>query len=546
MAGGIQANGHHPSDPRMINSHIQLSGNIFYNISSLFSSTVPIFVTYIQYSESSHNDIYLAPYSGICHGYGWGSNDAGGSLTYINRGLYNYQPLYTTPTTSMSNLIQGNLIHAYGLSHTDLGATYTLGKSPGTLLTENYAFNSSWFGFYTDEGSNTYTATSNDYLSNGDWFAPNQGNGANTANNTLIDNFGHVGADEVNMPNQTGFYNDTFVRNYGVTGLGETNEEGHRVAYRAGISPGNRGSRPVSNPPTPDTYLSLELPGTFDNGKVKLRIPNFDDKAFTNMSFAASATNGYALRGLSLPQRVPAGGAKVASWRLNGSGCALPTVTISLTYTNVRTGVVNTISISGTAPGNALPQSGFLSSSSWAASFGQCNSTLGIRTGGRDIVSPYDDWASIYQASAIGSTGNVTAEVLSLDPADPLSKAGVVIRQSLTANGTTTNLAKGYAVVVVTPSNGVLFHWDGNGDGYLDSNYIISGVTAPVSLRLAVQEYIYTAYYSKDNGTAWNLIGAAVNGTRSANSTTLDAGVLVDSHAGFNNATGIFEGLSFQ
>lgn len=71
-AGGIKADAHHPADPRMIVSSILISGNIFYNISSLYSSTVAVFVSYVQFSEISHNDISKVPYSGICHGYGWG------------------------------------------------------------------------------------------------------------------------------------------------------------------------------------------------------------------------------------------------------------------------------------------------------------------------------------------------------------------------------------------------------------------------------------------------------------------------------------------
>jgi len=58
-AGGIRADAHHPSDSRMINTRLEISGNIFYNVSSLFSSTVPILTTYVQYSTISHNDIYI-------------------------------------------------------------------------------------------------------------------------------------------------------------------------------------------------------------------------------------------------------------------------------------------------------------------------------------------------------------------------------------------------------------------------------------------------------------------------------------------------------
>lgn len=548
MAGGIQADAHHPSDPRMINSHVQLTGNIFYNISSLFSSTVSIFVTYIQYSEISHNDISTVPYSGICHGYGWGSNDAGGSETYINRGLYNSQPLYQTPTTSLGNLIKGNLIHSYGLSHTDLGATYTLSKSPSTLLTENYAFDSKWFGFYTDEGSNSYTASNNDYLSNGNWNAPNQGCptcGVHTANNTLIDNFGHIGPDQINQPNGSGNFNDTFLRNYNVTGLAQTNEVGHRVAYRAGVLPGKRGSRPVTNPSTPDTYLSLIFPSVLVNGQLIANVSNFDDCAFSDVSFTVAVSNGYTLTPRTIPNSIPADSYALPSWTLGGDSCTPPTVTLSMTYTNGRTGTTNTVSIQGTAPGNPLQQSALSSSSDWAASFGQlCNTTLGIRTGGRDIGRPLDDWASIYQPSALGSDGAVTVQVLSLDPTDPLSKAGVVIRDSLAADGTLTNFAGGYAAVVVTPSSGVFFQWVSNATGLLNANASSSGVTAPVGLRLAVNGSSYSGYYSSDDGSSWTQIGSTV--TLSSNAMSHDAGLIANSRLGFNNATAVFSRLDFQ
>ncbi|OAG07405.1 uncharacterized protein CC84DRAFT_1242942 [Paraphaeosphaeria sporulosa] len=231
-AGGIRADAHHPSDNRMINSRLEISGNIFRNVSSLFSSTVPILATYIQNSLISHNDIYIAPYSGICIGYGWGSNDAGGSSEYVNRGLYKYQPQYTTPTVMQNNRIEGNLIHAYGLSHTDLGAIYTLSKSPSTYITQNYAFDSNvGFGVYTDEGSNSYIIQNNILLSSGSWYARN---GVNTANNTITGNFGKSG------PSMSG--------NTIVSDISKVSADAKKAADRAGVLPERRGNRPVSNP----------------------------------------------------------------------------------------------------------------------------------------------------------------------------------------------------------------------------------------------------------------------------------------------------------
>jgi hypothetical protein len=230
-AGGVRADAHHPSDNRMLNTQISITGNIFRNVSSLFSSTVPIFASYVQSSTISHNDIDQVPYSGICHGFGWGSNDAGGSSEYEKRGLYTYQPKYSTPTISKNNRIEANLLHRYGLSHTDLGALYTLSKSPGTVLAENYAYDSTGFGAYTDEGSNSYNISNNVLLSSGIWYAQN---GVNTANNVIQGNWGKNGGSR---------QGNTIVRD-----LASAGSQAQGVADRAGVEKGKRAGRPVSNP----------------------------------------------------------------------------------------------------------------------------------------------------------------------------------------------------------------------------------------------------------------------------------------------------------
>jgi hypothetical protein len=553
-AGGLRPDAHHPSDDAMIVSHINITGNIFYNVSSLFSSTVPIFVSYIQYSEINNNDLSEIPYSGICHGYGWGSNDAGGTQTYVDRGLYEYQPRYETPTTSQNNVLRGNLIHSYGLSHTDLGAIYTLGKSPSSDVSMNYAYDSDWFGFYTDEGSNSYTASNNVLLSSGNWYAPNQGCltcGVHTANNTLIDNFGRIGRDQVNAPDRSGVFDNTFIRNYVVTELAQVNEAGHRVAYRAGVLPGHRGSRAVSNDPsTPDAYLSLSFPDFIDN-QITVKMSNFDDFPLSGVSFTASVSDGYSLEEGSSADSIPADGFGLSSWTLSGGrGCTPPTVSIAATYTNDRTQVTKTISINGTAPGNALPQSIYMTTSTWpiAPSYGQlCDSeTIAIRTGGRDLHSPYNDWSAVYQQGAWGNNGSITAQVLSLDAANTTSsRAGVLVGNPLSLNSTGGVDANGFAAVSITPDNTILFQWDQSNDGVIDRNRTaVSDVPVPVSLRLVVENFqLYSGFYSTDNGSNWNQIGSVVY-MNFKNVTQLDAGVFALSHAGFNNATAVFGGLT--
>lgn len=331
--GGVQAPAHHPTSANMINSQILISNNIFTNVSSLFSSTVSILATYVQYSTISHNDVFQVPYSGICHGFGWGSNDAGGSSTYQDRGLYNYQPKYTTPTTSQNNLIESNLLHQYGLSHTDLGALYTLSKSPSTQINENYAFDASGYGTYTDEGSNSYAIQRNVLLSDGTWAAMN---GVNTANNTYIANwYKNGGAQTGNTQTQS---------------VAQTSAQGQRAAYRAGVTPGKRGGRPVTNPTNlADGYLGISCNG----GTLTLTLWNFDDLPFTSVAYSATA-NGASLSPGTVPNGVNGDTWTQATYRVSTGQC--PSFSASVQYKNSRTGTNSNINgVNATPPSGSPP-----------------------------------------------------------------------------------------------------------------------------------------------------------------------------------------------
>ena len=50
---------------------------------------------------------------------------------YTNRGLYNYQPRYTTATTASNNRVIGNYVHDVMQQMTDGGCIYTLSANPG-------------------------------------------------------------------------------------------------------------------------------------------------------------------------------------------------------------------------------------------------------------------------------------------------------------------------------------------------------------------------------------------------------------------------------
>jgi hypothetical protein len=332
----------------MVNSHITITGNIFYNNSALFSSTVNILVTYVQDSEISHNDVSVAPYHGICHGYGWGANDAGGNPVYAARGLYKYQPVFADPTTSKNNLIKGNLIHSYGLSHTDLGALYTLSCSPGTLFIDNYGYDSDFKGLQPDEGSANLTYINNLLLNIGPWYDPNDGGEqVRTGNNTLIENFGrtlkNIGPRWAldGFPNHSGWRNNTFLRNRIVSSVSETSLVAQKAAYRAGVLPGVRTGRPVSNDPSlADAFIAVERA---DARQVNVNLTNFDDVDLDSVTFQAS-TGGNDLKPLRVPRIIPRNSFAVAIYELGETGV---NVTASATYTNPRTGWKRKVSANG-------------------------------------------------------------------------------------------------------------------------------------------------------------------------------------------------------
>ncbi|MET7422712.1 ricin-type beta-trefoil lectin domain protein [Dactylosporangium sp. NPDC005555] len=190
IAGGVQADAHHPGDSRMTNSNITVSNNVVHDVATEYRSHVGLLMTYTAGSTMAHNELYNLPYSGIALGYGWGANDAGGSQDYTDRGLYNYQPRYTTATIAANNRVTANFVHDVVQQMTDAGAFYHLSASPGTTVNENYFRNSNgWLGLYFDEGSRYVSAANNVFDNTGTWAYTQEWANNNTGNLTLTNNW---------------------------------------------------------------------------------------------------------------------------------------------------------------------------------------------------------------------------------------------------------------------------------------------------------------------------------------------------------------------
>ncbi|WP_302893368.1 RICIN domain-containing protein [Actinomadura luzonensis] len=198
LVGGVRADAHHPGDQRMVNRNITISDNRIHDLALDHRSAVAVLTTYVTGSDVSHNEISAMPYTGLSIGYGWGANDAGGNNSYAARGLYDYQPRYTTPTTASGNRLVGNYVHDVMQQMTDGGCIYTLSANPDALISENHCLRTNgWFGVYFDEGSRYYTVTRNVLANTGTWATANYWGGENMGNWTVTGNWSTNGSTNV-------------------------------------------------------------------------------------------------------------------------------------------------------------------------------------------------------------------------------------------------------------------------------------------------------------------------------------------------------------
>ncbi|WP_026930766.1 RICIN domain-containing protein [Glycomyces tenuis] len=190
VVGGVRPDAHHPSDRRMVNRDILISENSIYSTALEYLDNDAILATYVTGLMIDHNYIADMPYSGIGIGYGWGANDAGGSQEYLNRGLYDFQPIYDTPTTHTDVHVVGN--HLVDTVNTlwDAGCIYSLSAHPNSTIEGNFCDGTGQLGMYFDEGSRYFNVTGNVMMDTaGQWAHANINGGHNTGDLTLTGNY---------------------------------------------------------------------------------------------------------------------------------------------------------------------------------------------------------------------------------------------------------------------------------------------------------------------------------------------------------------------
>ncbi|MGB7925676.1 MAG: kelch repeat-containing protein [Pyrinomonadaceae bacterium] len=143
------------------------------------------------------------------------------------------------------------------------------------------------------------------------------------------------------------------------------------------------------------------------------------------------------------------------------------------------------------------------------------NNTFTIKGSGADIWGNAD--AFHYVRQPLNGDGEIIARVTSIQNTDPFAKAGLMIRESLTANSR-------HVILDVKPGGGLEFMRRLTNGGA--TNVVASSTsTAPYWLRLTRTGNTFTAYKSL-NGTSWTLMGS----TTIAMSANTQVGLVVTSH----------------
>ncbi|MFC4909348.1 glycoside hydrolase family 2 TIM barrel-domain containing protein [Actinomadura gamaensis] len=254
--------------------------------------------------------------------------------------------------------------------------------------------------------------------------------------------------------------------------------------------------------------LQLDSPDATD-----LHLPvTIDDTGHHGASGRVTVTppDGFTIVGGDTPFTVPADGSTTVDLTLRGhlDGPAatrpgLVRATID-GETEAQPRTFQVLAAPPTAPWRTFDSTG----TAPRARFMQSGDRLGILAAGADTWQGdhADEYGTVYRPGAFADHGQATVRVDQQEPVDAFAKAGLMIRNDLTAAGS----SPGYVELDLTPGNGVSFGWDGDGDGYIDHTVKSGSGTAraPVRLRLTRDGSSFTAAYSTDAVT-WTRLGTA-------------------------------------
>lgn len=167
------------------------------------------------------------------------------------------------------------------------------------------------------------------------------------------------------------------------------------------------------------------------------------------------------------------------------------------------------------------------------AVFGQLGDRFAINGAGDDMWKGTAHFGAVYREGAMRDGSSATVRVTSQETTGPWARAGIIARNDLP--GAT---SPGFVNLSVTPVNGVVLSHDSDGDGTLDTFEQVTGVKAPVLLRLNRDGRSFHGELSTDNGANWRAVGTiSVPGVRARQ----DVGMFMSATNGGNGARGTVE-----
>ncbi|MGW5714965.1 ricin-type beta-trefoil lectin domain protein [Amycolatopsis sp. NPDC003865] len=352
VVGGVRPDAHHPSNPAMTNRDITLSDNTVSRVALDYREMAGILSTYVTHAVITHNDVANLTYDGIDVGWGWGANDPGGSQDYRNRGLYDYQPVYSTATTLRDTVVSYNRVHGTKKLMHDGGSIYNLSANPGSSIDHNHVYdNNRTVGLYLDEGSRYVSLSANVIQDSGVWAFTNASGSNNTNDSTFGGNWYNGGATNV----ATGPpHNNVLSGNVQVSGTNWPSGAQQVIA-----AAGPRGAGPAASPVrAAGAGKCLDVNGAATTPGTQVQI--WDCHGGTNQSWTRTTAgeltvySGDSTRCLDASGQGTTPGTKVVVWTCNGGANQRWQVTAAGAVTGVQSGLCLDVTDGATANGTAV------------------------------------------------------------------------------------------------------------------------------------------------------------------------------------------------
>ncbi|MET9419721.1 alpha-N-acetylglucosaminidase [Streptomyces sp. NPDC006540] len=240
--------------------------------------------------------------------------------------------------------------------------------------------------------------------------------------------------------------------------------------------------------------------------------------------------------GPSALEGVPAGGSGEVSWRVTAPADPLTEPLRPMSYElTTQYGPLDEDRVTTTQPGSvyiAAPlDPAWRTFTSNGAVFGQLGDRFAINGAGNDLWRGTTQFGTAYLPEAFTEGASIVLRVDAQDNTGTWARAGIMVRNSLATPGDV-----GFLNLAVTPGQGVALSYDSNGDGTIDNYGRITGVRAPVLLRLTKNAGTsFTGACSTDGGTTWRAVATvSVPGTAA----TQDAGFFMSATNGGSGARG--------